>query len=92
MTATAKSQPDPLAFILKAGPLLYGRDWQKPTAEALGVSARHLRQVIAGSRRPQAYYADRLRAAVRPRLREKEADLAALRQLLAGQGQNEGED
>ena len=40
--------PDQLADV---GRLLYGRQWQTPLAEALGISSRSMRYLAAGNRR-----------------------------------------
>ncbi len=76
---------DPVAFLRLVGPLAFGEDWQTPMAHELGVTPRHLRFVLAGTRRfsPELY--QRVKAILRRRLDELETQAARLRRILAGE-------
>ena len=81
---------DPVAFLQLVGPLAFGEDWQTPIAHRLGVTPRHLRFVLAGTRKLSPDVSRRVREAVQGRLEEIEAQAARLRRILAGENETTG--
>lgn len=75
-----------LAFLLRVGPLLYGRSWQEPIARDLGVSSRALRYWLTQEANTPQDVPQRLRPVIRKRVR----DLVALDQGI--EGGREGDD
>lgn len=75
---------DPVAFLQLVGPLAFGEDWQTPIAHRLGVTPRHLRFVLAGTRKLSPDLSRRVSEVLRGRLEEIEAQAAHLRRILDG--------
>ena len=91
MTRT-RTDGDTLGFLLQAGSLLYGPEWQSPLARDLGVSARLVRFWVAGRCAPPPTLRADLDHLYRRAEREQVARLTKLRALFSGTEVEDGED
>ena len=71
-----------MSILRLIGPVAFGEDWQTPMARELGITPRHLRFVLAGTRTLSPVLSQRVEKVAQCRLAELEGQVAQIRQLI----------